>query len=52
MDSLSWLDILQGDRDPWRASLSDPDHFSQDGFEVIAAGVTQAVLGVHPRLRF
>lgn len=52
VDSLSWLDILQGDRDPWRASVSDPDHFSQDGFEVIAAGVTQAVLGAHPRLRF
>lgn len=50
--SLSWMDLMQGDRDPWRASQSDPDHMSREGYEVIAQGITEVVLGAVPPMLF
>ena len=46
--SLSWLDVMQGDRDPWRASEEDPSHMSREGYEVLAQGMTRYALGDYP----
>lgn len=50
--SLSLMTIMQGNRDPWRASVNDASHMSQDGYEVWASGIASALLGNVPRLLF
>lgn len=42
--SMSMMDVLQGDRDPWRAP-GDTDHFTREAHEVIAQAMTSLVLG-------
>jgi len=43
--TLSLMTVMQGSRDPWRASISDPDHLSQDGHFVWSSAFTEIASG-------